>query len=102
MSIRNGNEYEKEQREHEKSWENIIERRHFNASDESSIKITTRERLVMAWEGSMELARRFKQNSFVDENDPAGQLFAEAAELQGICAAKFHDFLKYQQEHPPN
>ena len=74
-----------------------IGRDFFNAHDQSDVEITTRERLIMAWESTMDLAKNFKRNSVIDQNDPAGALFAEIAEAQGVCAAKLHDHLKYRE-----
>lgn len=57
------------------------------------IDITARDRLLLAWQSSMELVRNF--NAFADQEDgtPLKKLFAEYAEDEGIHASKFRELL---------
>lgn len=58
------------------------------------IKITTRDRLLMAWENSMELVRDFENYSkeIKDDGRVAG-VFAGYAEEEGSHAAKLLEIL---------
>ena len=61
-------------------------------------KITTQDRLLRAWENSMELVRDFeKYSQEIKDDKEVARLFAEYAEEEGVHAAKFRETLyKYQ------
>lgn len=55
------------------------------------VKINTRDRLLRAWENSMQLVREFKVcEQEIDDNDISA-IFAKFAEDEGIHASKFKD-----------
>lgn len=64
-----------------------------NAHDQTKINITPRDRLMRAWEDTMEHARDYKRFAEVYEGTPVGSLFQNLAESQGHCAAALHDML---------
>lgn len=70
----------------------------FNAHDQTKIKITARDRIMRAWEDCMEHARDYKKFSLIYENSAVGDMFKQAAEYQGICAAQMHDMLLEMQD----
>jgi len=73
-----------------------------NLHDQSKITLTPRDRLVMSWENTMDLARNFKRYAMIDETLPNGAVFKELAELQGVCAAKLHDLLGHYEVQEDN
>ena len=74
----------------------------FNAHNQTKITLTPRDRLIMSWENTMELARDFKKYSIIDEKIPNGELFDELAKMQGICASKLHDLLLHYETQSDN
>lgn len=64
------------------------------------IEITTRDRLLRAWENSMALVREFEDCANEIEDDrQASAVFAEFAEDEGMHAARFKDMLhEYQHQ----
>ena len=59
------------------------------------IKITTYDRLLRAWENSMELTRDFEMYSkTIDDNEDVKKVFQEFAEDEGYHAAQFRKMIK--------
>jgi len=64
----------------------------------SEIKITTRDKLLRAWENSMELTRDFKIHSReIEDNQEVSKAFSEFAEDEGLHAARFRELLQQFQ-----
>ena len=57
------------------------------------IIITTRDRVLRAWQNCMELVRDFQLYAREVEDEKIAQLFAHSAEEVGYQAAAFHDLL---------
>ncbi|MEE1002502.1 MAG: rubrerythrin [Acutalibacteraceae bacterium] len=58
------------------------------------VKINTRDRLLRAWENSMQLVREFKVcEKEIEDNEQASQMFGKFAEEEGVHASKFKDML---------
>lgn len=68
------------------------------SNGEKPITITTRDRVMRAWENSMELTRDFEMYSKEIHDDPnVARVFAEFAEEECVHAARFREILhKYQ------
>ena len=66
--------------------------------DEKPIIVSTRDRVMRAWENSMELTRDFEMYSKEIHDDPnIARVFAEFAEEECVHAARFREILhKYQ------
>lgn len=66
--------------------------------NENEVKITTYDRVLRAWENSMELVRDYEMYSKrVEEND-VKQVFKEFAEDEGMHASKLREMLlKYKK-----
>ena len=66
-------------------------------ADKHKIKVTTRDRLLRAWEDSMELVRDFELNSHeIADNSEVAQFFRIRA-CAGLQASKFRELLeKYE------
>lgn len=63
-------------------------------SHDNDVKITDRDRIMRAWENSMELVRDFKAYSKAAEDNVAlKNIFDEFAEDEGVHAAKFRELL---------
>lgn len=63
-------------------------------NDKHGIKIITRDRLLRAWENSMELVRDFESYSKeIEDDEKVAKIFAEYAEDEGIHASKFLEIL---------
>ena len=69
--------------------------------NKNEVKITPRDRLLRAWENSMELVRDFETYSQeVKNNKELSKIFAEFAEEEGIHASKFREILcEYQNSN---
>ncbi len=62
--------------------------------DNNEIEITTYDRLLRAWENSMELTRDFEMYAQrIKDDDDAVKVFKEFAEDEGLHAAKFRSML---------
>jgi len=62
--------------------------------NKNGITITTRDRLLKAWDNVTELTRNFEYNSKnIKDDERAAELFARCAEDQGANAAKFLELL---------
>lgn len=66
----------------------------------NDVKITTYDKLLRAWQNSMELARDFEVYSKeVKDNDKVKEAFAKFAEDECLHAAKFRELiLEYQRQ----
>lgn len=71
--------------------------------DKREIQINTRDRLLRAWQNTMDLVRDFELYSqSIKDNPEAAGTFAEFAEVQGAQAARFRELLhKLQDEVRP-
>lgn len=66
--------------------------------NQHEIKITTRDRLLRAWENSMELVRDFEAYSKeVQDDEKAAKLFAAFAEDESCHASQFREILHSYQ-----
>ena len=64
------------------------------------IAITPRDRLLRAWENSMELVRDFECYSKEIKDEPElTRVFEEFAKDEGIHAAKFRELLLHWEEN---
>lgn len=63
------------------------------SQDLPEIEYTTYDRLLRAWENSMELVRDFEMNSKRVEDEDVKQIFKEFAEDEGKHASKFREML---------
>lgn len=73
---------------------------HYQHEGEKPVQITTRDKVMRAWENSMELTRDFELYSKQISDDPdTARVFAEFAEEECAHAARFREILhKYQEE----
>jgi len=68
-------------------------------NDANDINITAYDRLLRAWENSMEMIRDFESHSKQVEDEEVKKLFKEFAEDEGMHASKLRELiLKYQSE----
>ncbi len=67
---------------------------------DNEVKITTYDRLLRAWENSMELVRDYEMYSKRIEDGEIKQVFKEFAEDEGMHATKLREMLlDYGREH---
>ncbi|MDF2988893.1 MAG: Rubrerythrin [Eubacterium sp.] len=67
---------------------------------DNEVKITTYDRLLRAWENSMELVRDYEMYSKRIEDDQIKMVFKEFAEDEGMHATKLREMLlDYKQKH---
>lgn len=67
-------------------------------SNDNTVKITERDRLMKAWENSMELVRDFEiYSKEIHTNHDMAVVFARFAEDEGHHAAKFRELLLENQ-----
>ncbi len=67
---------------------------------DNEIKITTYDRLLRAWENSMELVRDYEMYSKRIEDDEVKKVFKDFAEDEGMHATKLREMLlDYRREH---
>ena len=58
------------------------------------VKINTRDRLLRAWENSMQLVREFKVcEKEIEDDENASKMFGKFAEEEGIHASEFKAML---------
>lgn len=63
------------------------------------VKINTRDRLLRAWENSMQLVREFKVCEKEIEDEAISSLFSKFAEEEGLHASEFKEaIIKYEQK----
>lgn len=60
---------------------------------DNEIRITTHDRLMRAWENSMELTRYFETYSKEIDNSNIKKVFSDFAIEEGLHASKFRDIL---------
>ena len=63
------------------------------SADLPEIEYTTYDRLLRAWENSMELVRDFEMSSKRIEDEDVKQIFKKFAEEEGMHASKFREML---------
>lgn len=62
------------------------------------IEISTRDKVLRAWENSMELVRDFEEYSQeIQDDSHVAKMFAAFAEEEGMHASKFKDVLNEYQ-----
>jgi rubrerythrin len=66
---------------------------------ENEIQYTTYDRILRAWENSMELVRDFEMYSKRIEEDEVKQVFKKFAEDEGIHASKLREMLMEYKNH---
>ena len=71
--------------------------RHVNMHNQTKINISTRDRLLRAWENTMELTRDFSTYSGI-EHGRVAQAFDDFSKQQGAQAAVLEGLLK-EYEH---
>lgn len=71
-----------------------------NKQNENEVRITTYDKLMRAWQNSMEMAREFKIHAHeMDEDQETRRVFSAFAEDEGLHAAKLRDLLlEYQKK----
>ena len=69
-------------------------------NNQNEVNITTRDKLMKAWQDSMSLVRDFEVHSHeISDDKTTSQIFASFAEEEGVHAAKFRELLlQYQNE----
>lgn len=67
--------------------------------NENEIELTTYDRLLRAWENSMELVRDYEMYSKRIEDEKIKQVFKEFAEDEGIHASKLRGILLDYKKH---
>lgn len=65
----------------------------FDSLNDGSIEFTTYDRLLRAWENSMEMVRDFEMYSKRIEDDKVKKVFKQFAEEEGIHASKLRDLV---------
>ncbi|NLG89669.1 MAG: rubrerythrin [Clostridiaceae bacterium] len=71
-------------------------------AEHADIKITSYDRLLRAWENSMELTRDFEVYSKEVDDDELKKVFKKFAEEEGMHAAKFRELLVKRQNERLN
>lgn len=66
----------------------------FSGNNESEIEYTTYDRLLRAWENSMELVRDYEMYSKRVEDEEVRKVFKEFAEDEGFHASKLREMLQ--------
>lgn len=67
--------------------------------EQQDVKITSYDRLMRAWENSMELTRDFEVYSKRVDDEELKQVFKKFAEEEGLHASKFRELLLARQDH---
>lgn len=70
--------------------------------EHGDIKITSYDRLLRAWENSMELTRDFEVYSKEVDDDELKEVFKKFAEEEGMHASKFRQLLIKRQNERLN
>ncbi len=66
----------------------------------NEVKISTRDRLMRAWENSMELTRDFEVYSKKVDDEELKDVFKKFAEQEGLHASKLRELLlEHQKEN---
>lgn len=68
---------------------------------DNAIKINTRDRLLRAWENSMEMVLDFQDYyQEIKDNEKVSKIFAEFAEDEAMHATRFRELLhEYQNDY---
>lgn len=67
--------------------------------NENEVEITTYDRVLRAWENSMELVRDYEMYSKRIEDESVKQVFKQFAEDEGMHASKMREMLlKYKKQ----
>lgn len=66
----------------------------FKGMEESEIEFTTYDRLLRAWENSMEMVRDFEMYSKRVDDEDVGKVFKKFAEDEGIHASKLREMIR--------
>ena len=66
--------------------------------EQNDVKITSYDRLLRAWENSMELTRDFEVYSKRVDDDELKAVFKKFAEEEGFHASKFRELLLKRQK----
>jgi rubrerythrin len=67
--------------------------------NENGVEITTYDRLLRAWENSMELVRDYEMYSKRIEEAEVKQVFKQFAENEGMQATKLREMLLNYKKH---
>lgn len=67
--------------------------------NKNEVVITTRDKLMRAWENSKELVRDFEVHSKEIEDENIKKVFKEFAEDEGLHAAKLRELLLEDQNN---
>ena len=71
-----------------------------NMGNLNEVKISTRDRLMRAWENSMELTRDFEVYSKKVDDEELKDVFKKFAEQEGLHASKLRELLlEHQKEN---
>lgn len=65
----------------------------FDETNRNEIEITTYDRLLRAWEKSMELVRDYEMYSKRIDDERVKEVFKQCAENEGMQASKFKELL---------
>lgn len=75
-------------------------RQEVNSMNQNEVEYTTYDRLLRAWENSMEMVRDFEMYSKRIEDEKVKQVFKQFAEDEGMHATKLRDLLlEYRNTH---
>lgn len=77
---------------------NSIENKYDDSINENAIEFTTYDRLLRAWENSMEMVRDFEVYSKRIEDEKVKQVFKEFAEDEGRHATKLRELVREYRE----
>jgi len=75
------------------TWRRCDMDKRIGSSELPEIEYTTYDRLLRAWENSMELVRDFEVGSKRVENEGVKQVFKKFAEEEGMHASKLRELL---------
>jgi rubrerythrin len=64
-----------------------------NQTNKNEVEFTTYDRLLIAWENSMEMVRDFEMYSKRIEDEPVKEVFKQFAEEEGMHASKLREML---------
>ena len=62
-------------------------------TNRNEVEFTTYDRLLIAWENSMEMVRDFEMYSKRIEDEPVKEIFKQFAEEEGMHASKLREML---------
>jgi rubrerythrin len=73
-----------------------------NEMNRNEIELTTYDRLLRAWENSMEMVRDYEMYSKRIEDEEVKKVFKKFAEDEGMHAAKLRELLMDYKNRTPN